>query len=58
MARRGLRAGDEILIGALYPRVIAVSIAAAFRRRIYPCFVHRYHERVHGIKPDTNRSAP
>ena len=55
MARRGLRSGDEILIGALYPRVIAVSVAAAFRRRLYPFPVHRYHARVLDVKPDQVR---
>ena len=47
-----MHAGDAEIVGTLSPRLIAVHVAAAFRRRLLHYNVSGYQRRVHGVKPD------
>jgi len=52
------RAGDEIVVGYLMPKIIAASVAAAFRRRLVALPVQRYFATpgAEYFHPDKSRS--
>lgn len=47
------KASDLEVVGHLFPRPIAVGVAAAFGRRLYHVTLQGFHVREHGVKPDT-----
>ena len=50
--QRGIRAGDDEVIGYLNPRPIAVAFQWSLGYRHQRFAVQRFHARLHDVKPD------